>query len=157
VAQAELASIFWIPPAFWGIGYFVGGWAADKFATDDRRPVGMFALLTVLALPFGFTAMFESVPVAIMLMSWACFVGGMFQMLAMKVGSYAYPREQSAMMSGLASGSWSLVNAGLAPFLGRFFDQQAWSAAFWLIAVCPLVGVTVWAFLSRGGRTDVRV
>jgi ACS family hexuronate transporter-like MFS transporter len=156
VAQAELASIFWIPPAFWGLGYFVGGWAADKFATDDRRPVGMFALLTVLALPFGFTAMFQSVPVAIMLMSWACFVGGMFQMLAMKVGSYAYPREQSAMMSGLASGSWSLVNAGLAPFLGRFFDQQAWSAAFWLIAVCPLVGVTVWAFLSRGGRTEVR-
>jgi hypothetical protein len=95
------------------------------------------------------------VPIAIALMSWACFIGGGFQMLAMKVGSYAFPREQSAMMSGIASGSWSLVNAVLAPFIGRFFDQQAWSAAFWLVALCPLVGVTVWVFLSRGGRTEV--
>jgi predicted MFS family arabinose efflux permease len=112
----------------------------------------MFALLTVLALPFGFTATFESVPIAIAMMSWACFIGGMFQMLAMKVGSYAFPREQAATMSGIASGAWSLVNAGVAPFIGRFFDQQAWSSAFWLIAVCPLVGVAVWAVLSRNDR-----
>jgi ACS family hexuronate transporter-like MFS transporter len=155
VAQGDLASIFWIPPAFWGIGYFVGGWAADKFAAEDQRPLGMFALLTLLALPFGLTPLFESVPMAIALMSWACFIGGAFQMLAMKVGSYAFPREQSAMMSGIASGSWSLANAGVAPIIGGYFDQQAWSAAFWLIALCPLVGVTMWAFLSRGGRTHV--
>ena len=155
VAQADLAGIFWIPPLFWGLGYFVGGWAADKFAADTPRPVAMFALLTVLSVAFGFTPMFDSVPIAIALMSWACFVGGGFQMLAMKVGSYAFPREQSAMMSGIASGSWSLVNAGLAPLIGRFFDQQAWSAAFWLIALCPLVGVSVWVFLSRGQRAAV--
>lgn len=155
VAQADLASIFWIPPAFWGIGYFVGGWAADRFAADNQRPLGMFALLTLLALPFGVTPLFESVPVAIALMSWACFVGGLFQMLAMKVGSYAFPREQAAMMSGIASGSWSLVNAGIAPIIGGYFDQQAWSSAFWLIAICPAVGVAMWAFLSRGGRTHV--
>jgi MFS transporter, ACS family, hexuronate transporter len=156
VAQAELASIFWIPPAFWGLGYFVGGWAADKFATDNPRPVGMFVLLTVLALPFGFTAGFESVPMAIAMMSWACFIGGMFQMLAMKVGSYAFPREQAATMSGIASGTWSLVNAGLAPFIGGFFDQRAWSSAFWLIALCPLVGVAIWIVLSRGDRAPAR-
>ena len=155
VAQAELASIFWIPPAFWGLGYFVGGWAADRFAAEDQRPLGMFALLTVLALPFGLTPIFESVPAAIALMSWACFIGGMFQMLAMKVGAYAFPREQAAMMSGIASGSWSLVNAGIAPIIGGYFDQQAWSSAFWLIALCPAVGVAMWAFLSRGGRTHV--
>ena len=149
VEQAALGAIFWIPPVFWGVGYFVGGWAADRFATNNERPVGMFALLTALALLFGFTPLFESVPIAIALMSWACFVGGCFQMLAMKVGSYAFPREQAAMMSGIASGAWSLVNAGVSPFIGRFFDQQAWSAAFWLIALCPLVGVAVWVFLSR--------
>jgi ACS family hexuronate transporter-like MFS transporter len=150
VAQADLAGIFWIPPAAWGVGYFVGGWAADKFAADNTRPVGMFVLLTVLALVFGFTPIFESVPIAIALMSWACFIGGAFQMLAMKVGSYAFPREQAAMMSGIASGSWSLVNAGIAPFIGRFFDQQRWSDAFWLIAILPVVGVSVWIVLSRG-------
>lgn len=152
VSQADLGSIFWMPPAAWGIGYFVGGWAADKFAADDQRPVGMFVLLTLCALPFGFTPLFESVPAAIAMMSWACFIGGAFQMLAMKVGSYAFPREQAAMMSGIASGAWSLANAGVSPFIGRFFDQQQWSAAFWLIALAPAVGVAVWYVLSRPSR-----
>jgi ACS family hexuronate transporter-like MFS transporter len=155
VAQAELAGIFWIPPAAWGLGYFVGGWAADKFAADNTRPVGMFVLLTACSLAFGFTHLFGSVPAAIALMSWACFIGGAFQMLAMKVGSYAFPREQAAMMSGIASGSWSLVNAGLAPIIGRFFDQQRWGDAFWLIALCPAVGVAVWLVLSRPSRRPI--
>lgn len=149
VAQADLASIFWIPPAAWGLGYFVGGWAADKFAGTNQRPAGMFVLLAVLALPFGITPAFESVPIAIALMSYACFVGGSFQMLAMKVGSHSFPREQAAMMSGIASGAWSLVNAAVSPQIGRFFDQQEWSAAFWLIAVLPAIGIAVWLVLSR--------
>jgi len=149
LSQSELGGIFWIPPAAWGVGYFVGGWAADRFAADNRRPVGMFVLLAVAALAFGVTPYLASVPAAIALMSWACFIGGGFQMLALKVGSYAFPREQAAMMSGIASGSWSLVNAGLAPFIGRFFGAQQWAEAFWLVALCPVVGVAVWLVLSR--------
>jgi ACS family hexuronate transporter-like MFS transporter len=149
VVQADLATIFWIPPAAWGLGYFVGGWAADKFAADNKRPVGMFTLLTICALPFGITASLASVPAAITLMSWACFIGGAFQMLAMKVGSYAFPREQAAMMSGIASGAWSLANAGVSPVIGRLFDQQRWDVAFWLIALAPALGVAVWTGLSR--------
>ena len=149
VSQADLGGIFWIPPAAWGIGYFAGGWAADKFAADDQRPIGMFSLLTVCALVFGITPMFQSVPIAIALMAWACFIGGAFQMLAMKVGSYAFPREKAAMMSGIASGAWSLANAGVSPVIGRLFDQQRWDEAFWLIALAPAVGVTVWVLLSR--------
>jgi ACS family hexuronate transporter-like MFS transporter len=149
VAQADLATIFWIPPLAWGVGYFVGGWAADRFAADNRRPVGMFLLLVACSLPFGFTPLAASVGVAIAMMSWACFVGGCFQMLAMKVGSYSFPREQAAMMSGIASGAWSLVNAGVSPQIGRFFDLQRWDAAFWLIAVLPAVGIAVWIVLSQ--------
>ena len=149
VAQTDLKWIFWIPPAAWGIGYFVGGWAADRFAANNKRPVGMFVLLTIAAIVFGITPSFASVPAAIALMSWACFVGGAFQMLAMKVGAYAFPREQAAMMSGIASGAWSLANAGASPIIGRFFDQQRWEAAFWLIALAPLVGVVIWIGLSR--------
>jgi ACS family hexuronate transporter-like MFS transporter len=149
VAQADLAGIFWIPPAAWGIGYFVGGWAADRFAADNRRPAGMFVALAVAALAFGFTPLTASVPLAIGLMSWACFIGGGFQMLALKVGSYSFPREQAAMMSGIASGAWSLANAGISPIVGRLFDQQRWGDAFWLIALCPAIGVAVWLVLSR--------
>jgi MFS family permease len=90
-------------------------------------------------------------------MSVACFVGGAFQMLALKVGSYSFPREQAAMMSGIASGSWSLVNAVLSPNIGRLFDQQRWSDAFWLIALCPLLGVLVWLVLSRGHARAITV
>ncbi len=149
VSQADLGGIFWIPPAAWGIGYFAGGWAADKFAAEDQRPIGMFSVLTVCALVFGITPMFQSVPIAIALMAWACFIGGAFQMLAMKVGSYAFPREKAAMMSGIASGAWSLANAGVSPVIGRLFDQQRWGEAFWLIALAPAVGVAVWILLSR--------
>lgn len=149
VSQDTLGSIFWIPPLAWGVGYFVGGWAADKFATDNPRPVGMFLLLVACALPFGFTPLANSVTIAIASMSWACFIGGCFQMLAMKVGSYSFPRHQAAMMSGIASGAWSLVNAFVSPQIGAFFDQGRWSAAFWLIAVLPAIGIGVWMVLSR--------
>jgi MFS transporter, ACS family, hexuronate transporter len=154
VAQTDLAAILWIPPAAWGAGYFVGGWMADRFASENRRPAGLFLLLTACALPFGITPNVGSVGAAIAMMSWACFIGGAFQMLALKVGSYSFPREQAALMSGIASGAWSLVNAVLSPNVGRLFDQQRWSDAFWLIAVCPLAGVAVWLVLSRS-RTPV--
>ena len=150
VAQSDLRSILWMPPLAWGAGYFFWGWIADRFATNDPRPVGLFGLLTVCSLALGIAPLFASVPAAIALMSWACFIGGGFQMTALKVALYNFPREQAAMMSGIASGAWALVNAGLAEPIGRLFDQERWSEAFWLVALCPAVGITVWLFLSRG-------
>jgi MFS transporter, ACS family, hexuronate transporter len=149
VPQAELRGILWMPPLAWGVGYFFWGWVADRFAADNPRPVRLFALLTVSSLALGVAPMFASVPAAIALMSWACFIGGGFQMTALKVGSYNFPRDQTAMMSGIASGAWSLVNAALAEPIGRLFDQQRWSEAFWLVALCPAVGIAVWLVLSR--------
>jgi len=150
VAQSDLRSILWMPPLAWGAGYFFWGWIADRFATNDPRPIGLFGLLTVCSLALGIAPMFASVPAAIALMSWACFIGGGFQMTALKVALYNFPREQAAMMSGIASGAWALLNAGLAEPIGRLFDQERWSEAFWLVALCPAVGITVWLFLSRG-------
>jgi ACS family hexuronate transporter-like MFS transporter len=149
VSQADLAGVLWVPPAAWGIGYFFWGWAADRYTSNNPRPVGMFVLLTVLALTFGFTTWTTSLPLAIALISFSAFIAGGFQMVALKVGSYAFPREQAAMMTGIASGSWSLVNAVLAPIIGRLFDQQRWGTAFWLVALCPVVGVAIWLVLSR--------
>jgi ACS family hexuronate transporter-like MFS transporter len=149
VSQAELSGLLWMPPAAWGVGYFLWGWIADRFAVDNRRPVGLFALLTLMALAFGLTTWTNSVLIAILLISFSAFIGGGFQMVSLKVGSYAYPREQAAMMSGIASGSFALVNALLSPRLGQLLDQQHYSAVFWIIAVCPAVGVAGWWILSR--------
>jgi nitrate/nitrite transporter NarK len=86
-------------------------------------------------------------------MSWANFIGGGFQMVALKVGSYSFPREQAAMMTGIASGSWALVNYVLLQFLGPLFNQHRYAEAFWMIALCPVVGVLAWLFLSRDRST----
>jgi len=70
----------------------------------------------------------------------------------LKVGSYEFPREQSAMMSGIASGAFALLNALLSPQLGKLLDQQNYTAFFWIIALCPVLGVAVWLVLSRKPR-----
>jgi len=148
VSQAGLGGILWMPPLAWGLGYFFWGWVADRFAADNPRPVGMFVLLTVLALPFGATAYTSSVMTAMLLVSWSAFIAGGFQMLALKVGSYAYPREHAAMMSGIASGSFSLANFFLSPRIGQLFDQHRYPEAFWIVALCPVIGVIVWLILT---------
>lgn len=149
VSQQELTRLLWMPPLAWGVGYFFWGWAADKFALDNRRPVGMFLLLTACSLVLGFTTWTTSVPATLAIVSWATFIGGGFQMLALKVGSYSYPREQAAMMTGIASGSWALVNYVLLQFLGPLFNQHRYGEAWWLIALCPAAGVAAWLILSR--------
>ena len=149
VTQAGLKSILWMPPLAWGAGYFFWGWAADKYAAENRRPVGMFLLLTVCSLAFGFTTWTSSVMLAMLIISFAAFIGGGFQMVALKVGAYTYPREQAALMSGIASGSWALTNYVLLKFLGPLFNAHRYSDAFWLITALPIVGIAVWLVLSR--------
>jgi MFS transporter, ACS family, hexuronate transporter len=157
VSQRDLAGLLWMPPLAWGVGYFFWGWAADHFGLHNRRPVGMFLLLTACSLVLGFTTWTTSVMTTVAIISWATFIGGGFQMVALKVGSYSYPREQAAMMTGIASGSWSLVNYILLQFLGPLFNQHRYAEAWWLIALCPVVGVAVWLFLSASQTENVEV
>jgi ACS family hexuronate transporter-like MFS transporter len=167
LTQADVNNVVWIPPLTWGIGYFFWGWAADTFAANNPRPIGMFALLTVVSLTLGLTTMTTSVPLAIALISLSTFIGGGFQMVALKVGSYAFPREQSALMSGIASGSWSLVNFILLNAIGagvtiagvkilpgaNLISGGRWEEIFWVIALLPAVGIAVWLALSRNQTT----
>ena len=159
LTQADVNRLVWIPPLTWGFGYFFWGWAADRYAGDNRRPVGMFLLLTAVSLTLGLTTWTTSVPIAIALISLSTFVGGGFQMVALKVGSFAFPREQAAMMSGIASGSWSLVNFVLLRAIGpwsNWMNDRRWPEIFWLIAVLPAIGVALWYVLSYGDEARAR-
>src|SRR5579883_2909121 len=49
VSQRDVGYLLWMPALSWGMGYFFWGWIADRYAQDNRRPVGLFVLLTVLA------------------------------------------------------------------------------------------------------------
>jgi MFS transporter, ACS family, hexuronate transporter len=153
LTQIEVNAVSWIPPLTWGVGYFFWGWAADRFAAENRRPVGMFLLLVALSLTLGATTWTRDASIAIALISLSTFIGGGFQMVALKVGSYSFPREQAALMSGIASGSWSLVNFVLlrtiGPWLG-WMNAGRWEEIFWLIAALPAVGIAAWMTLSRG-------
>jgi ACS family hexuronate transporter-like MFS transporter len=152
LTQVDVNQLAWIPPLTWGIGYFFWGWAADRWAANNARPVGLFLLLTVAALTLGAATWTTSVPIAMALISFSTFIGGGFQMVALKVGSFAFPREQAAMMSGIASGSWSLVNFVLLRVIGAWsgwMNAGRWEEIFWLIALLPFAGVTVWLVLSR--------
>jgi ACS family hexuronate transporter-like MFS transporter len=153
LTQVDVNQIVWIPPLTWGIGYFFWGWAADKFGATNRKPVGMFLVLTAASLTLGLTTWTTSVPIAIALISFSTFIGGGFQMVALKVGSFAFPREQAAMMSGIASGSWSLVNFILLRAIGSWsgwMNAGRWEEIFWLIAILPAIGITLWMVLTRG-------
>ena len=153
VEQAALGRLLWAPPFAWAVGYFFWGWAADRFATDQPRPIGMFLLLTALSFPIGATTLTASPVLAISLISWTAFIVGGFQMVVLKANSYAYPREQSAMMMGIATGSWSAANVILLPLVGRWFGQGRYSESFWLMALCPTLGLILWLLLSqRPGR-----
>jgi MFS family permease len=170
LTQADVNGVVWIPALTWGVGYFFWGWAADRYAANNPRPVGMFMLLTVISLTLGLTTMTTSLPFAIGLISLSTFIGGGFQMVALKVGSYAFPREQSAMMSGIASGSWSLVNFILLNAIGagvaigsvrilpgaNLISGQRWEEIFWIIALMPAAGVAIWMFLSRDQAVAAR-
>lgn len=155
LSQQDLTWLLPIPSFAWGIGYFFWGWAADRYAANNRRPIGMFLFLTACSLVLGAITWTTSIPITIAIASWATFIGGGFQMVALKVGSYSFPREQAAMMTGIASGSWSLANYIILQFLGPLFNQHRYAEAFWLIALCPLAGILVWLFLSRRQEPQV--
>ena len=154
LTQTDVNQLAWIPPLTWGIGYFFWGWAADKFAANNRRPVGWFVFFSLVSLTLGFVTRTTSVPLAISLISLSTFIGGGFQMVALKVGSFSFPREQAAMMTGIASGSWSLVNFvllryGIGVWTG-WLNAQRWEEIFWLIAVLPSIGIAGWFLVSQG-------
>jgi len=150
--ESDLGKVLWIPPLGWELGYFFWGWAADRFAADQARPVRLFFLLALSTLSIAAVPWTASRAGVLLLFFWSMFVTGGFQMLALRTGARAYPREKTALVGGTASGAWSAVAAVLLPVLGRWFDQQRFAAIFGLVAVMPLVGTTLWLWLSSGNR-----
>ena len=152
-SEGDLGKVLWIPPLGWELGYFFWGWAADRFA-PQKRPVAMFLLLAICALPVAAIPYTASSAAVLALFFWSMFITGGFQMLALRTGARAYPRERTALVGGTASGAWSAVAAAVLPLLGRWFDQHRFTAIFLFIGLVPLVGVTLWVWLSRNPGTS---
>ncbi len=149
LSQADLGKILWIPPLGWEIGYFFWGWVADRFAAGNPRPVGIFLLLALLAVPFAAVPLVATAAAALALFFWTMFVAAGFLVLSLRAAALSYPREQTALVAGIGAGAWSAFLAVLLPLLGGWFDALLYTRTFVFVSVLPIVGVALWAWLSR--------
>lgn len=149
-SETDLGKVLWIPPFGWELGYFVWGWVADRFAPGAPRPVWLFVLLAVCSVPIAAVPWSDSAALVLLLFFWSMFITGGFQMVALRTGARAYPREKTALAGGTASGAWSAVAAVILPILGHWFDQQRFAEIFWVVGLTPLLGTALWLWLSRG-------
>ncbi len=156
LSQAQLGKILWIPLVGWEAGYFFWGWIADKFVTRGQRPTGLFCMLTVLALPTALVTRIDSWPVVLALFFWATFIADGFVVLSLRVGSHLYPRDQTALVGGIGSGSWSAVLALILPVWGRCFDLKWYGAVFISASLFPVLGTALWFWLSRPEKLVAR-
>jgi ACS family hexuronate transporter-like MFS transporter len=149
VSQAGLGRILWVPPLGWEVGYFFWGWAVDRYASGNPRPVGWFALLAALGLPLALVTRIASPIGAVVMFFWAMFVAGGFVVLALRTAAFAYPREQTALVAGIGAGAWSALVAVLLPVLGGWFDRGWYGATFLLVCLLPVAGAGAWWALNR--------
>ena len=144
LTPAELGFVLWIPPAGLEAGYFFWGWIADRFERASPRPAWLIVLMALLALPLIAVHWFNSVPIAIALLSFTLFASGGLVVVTLRTGALAYPHDQRSMVAGIASSSFSAAVALTLPICGRLFDQQQFSTAFAFVAVLPIIGATIW-------------
>jgi MFS transporter, ACS family, hexuronate transporter len=154
LTQAQVASVVWIPMIGWEAGYFFWGWIADWYLADMpdwRKPARIFVLLTVLALPSLLITQTDSLPAVLALLFWATFVADGFVVTSLRVGIRIYPKDRSAMVAGLGSGSWSAVQALVLPVYGYWVDLRWFGTIFLTMSLLPIVGTSLWFLLSRRG------
>jgi MFS transporter, ACS family, hexuronate transporter len=149
LTQAQLGRILWIPAVCWEVGYYFWGWVADRYVRDDPRPVRLYILFAVLALPLSLVTKTSSWIVALALFSWAMFTAVSFIVTSLHLGARAYPREQTGMVAGIGSGAWSAVVAILLPIYGRWFDHERYTLSFIALSLIPVLGTTLWWWIGR--------
>ena len=140
-----------MPPLAMEAGFFFWGWAADRLiARRGWLPAlrSLFVALAVLSLPLAFAGRLGALALVLGALSLALFVVGGFFVAALAYGTNALPTAQSGRLTGLASGSWSLLTAVTMPLFGRLFDAHCYNAAFAIAAAAPLVGFVGWWILN---------
>jgi ACS family hexuronate transporter-like MFS transporter len=149
LTQSQLGKILWIPAVFWELGYYFWGWVADRFVGDEPRPVRLYLLLAAFALVPALVTKTGSWPAALALFSWGMFIAVAFIVLSLHLGARAYPKDETGMVAGIGSGSWSAVVAILLPIYGRWFDLQWYAAAFVSLSLVPILGTALWWWIGR--------
>jgi ACS family hexuronate transporter-like MFS transporter len=156
LTQAQLGMILWIPAVCWEFGYYFWGWFADRYVREDPRPVGLYVLLTILALPLALVTKTHSTTLAVGLFSWAMFIAVAFIVTSLHLGTRAYPREDTGLVAGIGSGAWSAVVAILSLVYGHWFSHQWYGRTFLSLSLVPIVGTALWWWMGRGTETHAK-
>ncbi len=151
-SQTQIGHVLWIPPLGWEVGYFFWGWFTDRTAARNPRPTWLLFLLAVLGVPLVVVTAFLNPAIVLGLMFWAMFIAAGFVVVTLRVGAFAYPREQTSLVAGIGAGAWSAVVAIILPVLGGMFDAKHYATAFVIVGLGPLVGVILWWFLTFQDR-----
>jgi MFS transporter, ACS family, hexuronate transporter len=155
VTQAQLGKILWIPAVCWELGYYFWGWVADRYVGESPRPVGLYLLFTVLALPLALVTKTRSWVAALAVFSWAMFIAVAFIVTSLHLSARAYRSEDSAMVAGIGSGAWSFVVATLLPIYGRWFEHQRYALSFIVLSLIPVAGTALWWWTGRANEDRV--
>ena len=152
VTQSELGTLLWIPPLGWEVGYFAWGWISDRYKAE-QRPLPIYGVLAALSLPLAAVTFAGSVAAVMAIFFWAMFIAAGFIVVSLRAGAREYPREQTAMVAGIAAGSWSALVAVVLPVLGGWFDRQLYQQTFVVVSLMPATGaVACWAIARLGVR-----
>jgi ACS family hexuronate transporter-like MFS transporter len=153
VSQEDLGRLLWVPPLGWEVGYFFWGWVSDRVPTLADRPLGTYALLTVMGLPLAAVTWTSSPIGAVLVFFWAMFVTAGFIVVGLRSGAQMYPAGQSSMVAGIAAGSWSALVAVMMLLFGGWFDQKLYAQTFVVVAAMPVLGTFGWWLLTRGVKS----
>jgi MFS transporter, ACS family, hexuronate transporter len=151
LTQAQLGKILWIPAVCWEVGYYFWGWVGDRFVRDDPRPVRLYLVMTILALPLSLVTRTRSWVAALALFSWAMFIAVGFIVTSLHLSARAYSRDATGMVAGIGSGAWSAVVAILLLIYGRWFDLHRYALTFISLSLVPIFGTALWWWIGRAG------
>jgi ACS family hexuronate transporter-like MFS transporter len=152
MTQLELGQVLWIPTLGWGISYFVFGWIGDRYVGNDPRPARIYLILAVLTLPIMLVTLTTSRVLVLALFFWGLFISVGFITLSLHVAARAYPRDRSAMVAGIGSGSWGAVLALVLLVYGPWFDQKWYGTTFVTLSLIPILGTGIWLWMTANVR-----
>jgi MFS transporter, ACS family, hexuronate transporter len=149
MTQSQLGRVLWIPALIYEIGYYFWGWIADRYVRDNPRPLGLYLLLTFLALIPSMVTQTQSRIAALAFFSWAMFIAVGFIVTSLHLGVRAYSNDAAGMAAGIGSGAWSAVVTILLIIYGWCLNHHWYSAVFISVSVIPILGTGLWWLIGR--------
>ncbi len=160
MSQLEIGRVLWVPPLGWEVGYFVWGWLTDTALSRTSSPLSAYRWLMgiamILSLPLAFVPHWgrPSLELILFELFFAMFIAAGFVIGPISYATRVFSRRNAGLIAGLGAGSWGAFVALAMPRIGRLFDGKDYATAFWLTALCPVLGYAVWYVLNLEVKFD---